>query len=128
MAQKIENKLSPALLALLGGTIYDLSMDLATMETPLNEMEHELYVECHALKFLHEELCRNITAQCEILFSASKEDFHNISEYETRIKPIPNLITIKRGNTAIDVMTWNRIIAHFFERFLITVKRSVLSK
>jgi hypothetical protein len=123
-----QKTLSPALACLLGGTIYDLSMDLATMEEPLNEWQTERYLEHHSLEFLRDEIARNSVVQSEILFSALEEDFHTPSVYETRMDSIPNLMTLKRGDLHIEGMMWNRLIGHFFERFLIRVKQGVLSQ
>lgn len=122
-----QKTLSPALANLLGGTIYDLSMDLATMESPLSEAEIELYLEHHALEFLRADIARNSVVQSEILFAALEEDFHTPSPYET-MDTIPNLMTLKRGNLTIEGVIWNRLIGHFFERFLQRVKLAVLGQ
>ena len=123
-----QKTLGPALSCLIAGTIYDLSMDLATMEKPLNEWETECYIEYHSLEFLREEILRSSLLRMEILFAVLKEDSNTPSVYEAQMDSIPNILELNRDNLQIEGIMWNRAIGHFFERFLTNVNQGVLSR
>jgi hypothetical protein len=126
MAQNSLNlQLSPSLAKLLDGTIYDLSMDLATIED-LSELAIEHYLEYHAFAFLYEEIARNPVAYVEILLASSQEDFCTPSPYES-IHALSHLSSpVLMELTKCDLR--RRIIGNFFKRFLALIKQRILGR
>lgn len=125
MTQKsLDHESTPALSMLLGGTIFDISRDLDTQDPILDEAEAERYLEYHALDFLREAVSNNTHVQKEILYLAQDGDFDTPSPYEKR-DTIPNLMETFEGDNAA---MWNRVVGHFFERFLVPIREGVLGQ